>query len=499
MTSYQRFNQLNLNFSAIGMEQDDTDGTYFCTPKGAKVIGWAGLDGIHCCFIQGFGEMVFTVNPENMSREYVHPVARNFVDFLRLLLSCKDLKMIEELYHFDEERLTYLMERYESTEEQLAVLDTLQKTFSIAPMEHPVTYVRQLQEDFDYSKLQYTQMYYDEIAENEGESEQWQVTYDGNFWGSTGQIGREIPVNKAFVWGKEKWRIPSIYVVCGRGLVVDFCVEVEPEAIKAFIDKWDLLHEAENTYTQRQYKQMEQEDPRTIEFYPKLMVNGRYMKEERGCSVSWIPQSCIDGGHDLLDAKQAMEHYGLDESRGWLIVRKSFAWQAAPITTIKSLHMHLERAPEMVEEIQFEVDGAGDHVSFTNPITGIEHTLTVQRYEQQEIDLQSLPNDGMEYPNHYTTMTYTLSPDLPEENVRVQDLDEVDRPRIISQKNPELCAAAIGIIGGADGPTAIYIADENCTASHRADSSLRFEPVTQVHWNMEFWEKRLDDISVTLI
>jgi hypothetical protein len=41
------------------------DGNHFCTPKGAKVIGWAGVDGIHYCFVRGFGEMVFAVSPMN--------------------------------------------------------------------------------------------------------------------------------------------------------------------------------------------------------------------------------------------------------------------------------------------------------------------------------------------------------------------------------------------------------------------------------------------------
>ncbi len=50
--------------------------------KGAEVIGWAGVDGIHCCFVKGFGEMVFAVNPSNLPGDHVHPLARSFEDFV---------------------------------------------------------------------------------------------------------------------------------------------------------------------------------------------------------------------------------------------------------------------------------------------------------------------------------------------------------------------------------------------------------------------------------
>ena len=47
MNLYQRFKELDIDHSAIRLEQSDAPADYFCTPKGAKVIGWAGVDGIH--------------------------------------------------------------------------------------------------------------------------------------------------------------------------------------------------------------------------------------------------------------------------------------------------------------------------------------------------------------------------------------------------------------------------------------------------------------------
>lgn len=102
MTLYQKFKKLNIDFSAIGLEQRGTEEKYFCTPKGARIIGWAGVDGIHCCFIRGFEEMVFAVSPMNTPGDYVHPIARSFEDLLRLLLACGSMDAIEQTHQWDE-------------------------------------------------------------------------------------------------------------------------------------------------------------------------------------------------------------------------------------------------------------------------------------------------------------------------------------------------------------------------------------------------------------
>ena len=77
-----------LDLSNIGFQRGEKWSNYFCTPVLSKVIGWAGVDGIHFCITKGFDEIIFAVSPENLPGEYVHPVARNFEDFLRLLLAC---------------------------------------------------------------------------------------------------------------------------------------------------------------------------------------------------------------------------------------------------------------------------------------------------------------------------------------------------------------------------------------------------------------------------
>ena len=57
--TYQTFLKKGINLAPLGWETEGAFIPYFCTPRGAKVLGWAGVDGIHYCTIRGFGEMIF--------------------------------------------------------------------------------------------------------------------------------------------------------------------------------------------------------------------------------------------------------------------------------------------------------------------------------------------------------------------------------------------------------------------------------------------------------
>lgn len=80
MTMYEKFCQLNIDGKLIGLEKRNMCKEYFCTPKNATIIGWE--NSIHYCFIRGYRDMVFAVNPETCVDQYVYPLAMNFKDFL---------------------------------------------------------------------------------------------------------------------------------------------------------------------------------------------------------------------------------------------------------------------------------------------------------------------------------------------------------------------------------------------------------------------------------
>ena len=91
-----------------------------------------------------------------------------------------------------------------------------------------------------------------------------------------------------------------------------------------------------------------------------------------------------------------------------------------------------------------------------------------------------------------------LEPALPQGHFRLQDCVQNDQP---VPKMTEGSAAAIGIIGGADGPTAIFVAAEaEEIPALTAYSALHFEPVApeKVEWQAVFLEKTKEDIVVEL-
>ena len=90
----------------IGLEPG-TETPYFCTLVGAEIIGWD--HGIHYCFIKGFGDMVFCVNPEICYDYHVYPIARNFLDFLGLILATGNTNILQQIIWWDKKGLTILL------------------------------------------------------------------------------------------------------------------------------------------------------------------------------------------------------------------------------------------------------------------------------------------------------------------------------------------------------------------------------------------------------
>lgn len=508
MTLYQRFKKLDIDFSQLSLEPGDTRGGYFCTPKGAKVIGWAGIDGIHCCFVQGFGETVFAVNPANLPGENVHPLASSFEDFLRLILAC-GLDAAEQAWMWNRGEFdAFIMEKDPPDSALRAALDELQTGLGLAPMDDPYGYIRTLQASFDYSKIPYQADYYDCLPEGTKPPErpEWKVYFAHGFDSrhvGHDRPGKAIPINQTFHWNGKVWHIPAVYV-CGRGLVVDFCVEIEPLEIQAFLDKWKPWLEEGRHLTPEEEEQQRAESPMVIEYGPRLTVNGRKMSQESGNGFGWLPVSCRPEGElgGYRESLWVMEHYGLDAQKGWMFFRDSFSWATKTRPVLKSLSLSMEARPVPVPGPRFTVAKVGEAVHFTHPVTGKAHTLHVVEYEAQEMDTSHFPDSGQwEYPTHYTAMTYVVEPELPKGELTVRDCGQGDplRPRQIEPYGPTAASAAsIGIILGTDGPTSIILADGKTGQPHAACSALRFEPPEQVQWRMVFYRKTTRDIELEL-
>ncbi len=518
MTVYGKFKKLDVDFSHLGLEQRDTHSDYFCTPKGAKVIGWEGVDGIHYCFVQGFGETVFAVDPSDLPGGHVHPLARNFEDFLRLLLACGSTAAMEQAWMWDRGEFNAFMEAYPPGPEQQAALDILRDKLSLAPMGDPYGYIKEVQSSFDYGQIPYSKEYYELVPEEPGtqgppERPEWKV-YFANGFGSYhvghDRPGKEIPVNKTFTWGGKVWHVPAVYS-CGKGLVVDLCVEIGPAILRAFVEKWQRREEGPPLTPEEQELQMI-ENPMNMDHDIRATVNGRELRRHSGTGSGWVPMSCRpqeeQGAYDQQDWAPVwlMEHYELDPELGWMFLRDLFPWATLTKPKLKTLTLSLEQQPVSIPGPRFKVSKAGDTVPFAHPVTGETHILRVVEYEAQEVDLGRLPDDR-EYPNHYTAMSYVVEPELPRGSLTVRDCGQGDPPRLKPQEpvsevtgsvDGSVAACSVGIIGGADGPTVILLSNGKTGQTRSVCSALRFAPLEEIEWRIVFHQKTVEDIEVDL-
>lgn len=171
MRFYQKYKALNINKSYISLEEGSETADYFCTPIGAKVIGWE--NGIHYCFIDGLDEMVFAVNPggavnENGDDLHVYALAENFEIFLKIILACSCANHVEQIIRFTKDEFERFIKNDLSDDEnfrnqQQKVLNTIKNELSLTVLDNPFEYVKALQKDFDYCNIQFTNEYYDTL------------------------------------------------------------------------------------------------------------------------------------------------------------------------------------------------------------------------------------------------------------------------------------------------------------------------------------------------
>ena len=163
---YEKYKNLKIDGSWIGLEAG-TQTPCFCTPIGAEIIGWD--NGIHYCFIKGFGDMVFCVNPETCCDYNVYPIARNFCDFLGLILATGNTNTLQQIIWWDKKRFEDFVNSPEEQEyrvrpEVQGVLSTIRKGIDITPIDTPFEYVKDLQSNFPYEQIPFTNEYYDTLG-----------------------------------------------------------------------------------------------------------------------------------------------------------------------------------------------------------------------------------------------------------------------------------------------------------------------------------------------
>ncbi|MFU2400161.1 MAG: hypothetical protein ACM67T_00265, partial [Clostridiales bacterium] len=289
----------------------------------------------------------------------------------------------------------------------------------------------------------------------------YKVFYQGSLYGHFGRdrAGKEIEINKSFLWGGESWLVPSVYV-CGKGLVADVIKSVSSEKFNAFAEKFGLdeADDPENFSPQRLAK-AEAENPLGGEIFITAKINGRESLMAFSSSDCWNPLF-PDGG----DSEKLLEKYGLDKSFCWQITRVSIPWRGRKPKKISSLSLCLRADRLRVSDMHFKAERPGDRTEFTNPATGKTHILTVTDIVRQS--LAQFPHIGKDEPKFFTLLRVDISPEISKDALLITDCAEGDRTHKGALPRN---ASAIGIIGGADGPTVIISEYES---GHTACSSM---------------------------
>ena len=502
MNTYERFQKMKIDFACLGIQQLEHYENYYCTPKDAVILGSAGVDGIHYCTIPEFGEMIFAVSPMNFG-DCVHPIARNFGDLLRLLLFCADMAFLEQCYAWDKEEYKAWLIDCPATKKQAQALAAIQAEFGLEPMEDAFAYVKQLQREFDLSKIPYTEDFYD-IDMNPAAPKpapEWKVTFQGDFHSADQQGTPGIPVrtNKEFHWAGIDWVIPEVYAF-EEGLVVLTLGKVDPVEVRKHIH--------DGPATQEDIERMDAECPLNIHLRCTARINGSDGVYCGGSGMVWMPPMPGEGnGYD--DARWVLEHYGFDTNYAWIINRDNYRWPSGIRPELNSLEITITQRPVSLSGTHFKTPVDGNVVKVQHPLSGKIYTLTIEDLKNEEADMRNVHGMGLEFPTKYTQMEYRIEPELVSRQYRIMDCKQSDEPRPMKitraegpaevQINGE--AATIGIIGGADGPTAVFVGRPASKTSQlrMASSSMRFEHVDEVEWRIVFLEKLHEDITIQVI
>ena len=213
MGFYRDFHRNNIDLKPLGVVEEPARTRYFCSPRGATVIGTADNSGIHYCFVKDYDEMVFEIGTQDSQSGYVHAIARDFKDFLRLLLACGSPEALSGIYRAarqDFERLRVAPDS--AVAAALAELD-------ITPMEDPFDYVSTLRREFD-SKGNDNDNPISGI--DNGFQRGWRVFFGKDFCetGGASKPCTETRLTKNFEWCGGDWTILSVYMSIA-GLVLD--------------------------------------------------------------------------------------------------------------------------------------------------------------------------------------------------------------------------------------------------------------------------------------
>ncbi|MFZ5643485.1 MAG: Na+-transporting methylmalonyl-CoA/oxaloacetate decarboxylase subunit beta [Bacillota bacterium] len=287
------------------------------------------------------------------------------------------------------------------------------------------------------------------------------IYYNSSLWSKgKGLHGLAQKIYWQFEYAGSKRCIPVIYRFT-KGVVFDIITFLDEVKLREFFEKYEAIEE---TLTPLQRRCAEQEHPYQAVPVKEIWINGR--RTESGYSSSStvsIPWAQQDDGLILVrkayssilkdTACFACERfcvpYPKTDSKTQKLLRflrldkvNSIKLSTYPVQWFSPLDIHFEMSAKESQKV----------VCFRHPITGITHTLYFQSAELVEMPLGVDGNRSF-YAMH---LMYEIEPDLPQGDT-LQFNSSIQYTEPSEDRFNPTATSSIGIIGGADGPTAIFV------------------------------------------
>lgn len=344
---------------------------------------------------------------------------------------------------------------------------------------------------------------------------EWKVLFDINFWGSADEkvqayeVGDEIAyplctvehsVNQTVLWYGETWKILSCYT-CQKGMVIDYCKQIDPKELAAFVEKFKAAGLEEN-FDEELFEKLQLENPTAPHLNAEVYRGDVQLKSKGSSSIVYAPRSVYGEEEAESDpiTLECMEHYGLDVNNAFCISRANYFWDEGHEEDLSGLSVTFQEQEVSVPGEHFTLTGEKQDIFLTHSVSGEKFTLHIEGIEKQEISEEhfSRLDEEMLYPTHFEAISYCMEPELPRGSYYLKACVDGDSP--VRKANHGKAAAAIAIIGGASGPTSVFVTGHNKSERHLESvcSPLFFEPTPVREWYICYRMKRRDDLTVSL-
>lgn len=301
------------------------------------------------------------------------------------------------------------------------------------------------------------------------------------------RAGKPLQIQKCFMHDGKEWILPAVYI-CAKGVVADFCVPISVKEIESIFTEYERVYaNGKPSAEEREY--LKSINPLEDKYSVDLFVNGKNKNRAHTSTTVYLPKGILDDC-DFSDAEEYIEAYGLSREQGWLFIRFRCPWTTKRKPKIKTISFQIHDNPIYYPGPHFVTEGnAAKNITFVHPVTKEAHRLDILSCVAEQLPVKTFGDDckDLEFPRNLYVLSYTVTPPC---EITVRDCGVGDRPK---RKGLADASCGCGIIGGADGPTAILLSPMNERVK-TAFSEFRFDAINRVEWRISFF---VSDDAVT--